>query len=114
VHDPESHVAAQDLAALLGEAFRQRARDGGDARDGGNAERDAGEEDSKAFQAPAQLAQREAQDQRQAAAGGSAGASREEYRACEGLSGRERVGVDVAGAQAHHADRSGGQGRDRE
>jgi hypothetical protein len=68
VNQAEGHVAAEDLSALLRQALGERARDGGHAGDGGHPERDAGEEDAEAPQAPAQLAERQAQEERQARA----------------------------------------------
>ena len=56
----EGDVAAEDRPALAGDAVGHAAGDRADAGDGGDAERDAGEEDAEAAQAAAQLADREA------------------------------------------------------
>ncbi len=66
----KGHVAAEDPPPLAGDALGKRAGEGGDAGDRGDAERDAGEEDAEALQASAQLAEGEAQQERQAGAGG--------------------------------------------
>ena len=66
----KGHVAAEDPPPLAGDALGERAGQGGDAGDRRDAERDAGEEDAEALQASAQLAQGEAQQERQAGAGG--------------------------------------------
>src|SRR3954468_13826206 len=61
MNEIEGQITAQDDAAVaskpIGEASRERAY----SRDRRHAERDAGNEDAKAVQAPAQLAKRKAQ-----------------------------------------------------
>ncbi len=57
----EGDIAAEDGAALAGEAVGERAGEGVYAGDGGNAEHEAGEEDAEAAHAAAQVTQRKAQ-----------------------------------------------------
>ena len=65
MNDGERHVGAQNLSAFTGQTLGQRARDRRDAGDRRHAERDAGEEDAEPFEAAAQLARREPQEQRE-------------------------------------------------
>ena len=65
LHEGERHVAAEDAAALLGEALGEAARHRRDPGDGHDAERDAGEKNTEAANAAAQLAQGEPQGQGQ-------------------------------------------------
>ena len=88
-------VAAQDDAALAGDAVGQARRQRADAGDRHDAERDAGDEDVKAAQPAAQIAQREPQN--------GTGASARNVRSRSGSGSRDRPLVDAAGAQPHHA-----------
>ena len=103
VDQREGHVAAEDFAALPPEPLGEGARDRGDAGDGGDTERDAGEEDAEAGNAAAQFAQGEPKHEGQPS--GRRTARRCEERAVHGkASGRHgRIGLDAARAQPDRA-----------
>ncbi len=61
----EGDVAAENRAPLFREPLRERAREAVDAGNRGDADHDAGDEDAKAPGVAEQIAQREAQGQRE-------------------------------------------------
>ncbi len=65
LHEFEGEIAAQDDAALLHEAFGQRARNRTDAGDGRQSKCQAGDENPKSGKAAAEIAQRHPQSERQ-------------------------------------------------
>ena len=61
VDQRKGQIAAQDDAAVASKSIGEASRERADARDRRHAQRDAGDEDTKAVQAAAQLAKRKAQ-----------------------------------------------------